>query len=160
MPATATKRQLVEQAYNECMINGWELDITPEEKAMALTRLDMLMNELAGRGLSLNYNFPTAIGGSNLNDTLGCDDQAFYGLAVLLAERLAPTTGKTQSLASRQALDAAMKAVRAMAQQLVPTVHYGNGTAWGSGNKPWSQRYPFVAPVAPANPAALNGGTP
>lgn len=160
MPATGTKRQLVEQAYTECALNGWELDITPEEKSVALTRLDMLMNELEGRGLALDYNFPVALGGGDLDEILGCDDQAFYALAVLLAERIAPTMGKVQSLASRQALESAMKALRAMATVLVPSMQFANGTPWGSGNRPWATRYAYVPPVTATDPSALDGGTP
>lgn len=142
-PATTTKRQLVEQMFTECALNGWEFDITAAEKDTALTRLDMLMWELRGRGLDLGYNFPTAIGQGALTDALGCSDQAFFGLAVLGAQRLCPTMGKTLSRESRETLNAAMKAVRSAAVTLVPTVQLAPGTPIGSGNKPWSTRYPF-----------------
>lgn len=143
MPATTTKRQLVDQAFAECGINGWEYDIDPSEKDTALTRLDMLMHELRGRGYDLNYNYPSAIGSGLLTDALGCPDQAFYGLATLLAERLAPTMGKRMSVESRMALTAARKAVYAAATNLVPGQSLGQGSPIGSGNKPWSSRYPF-----------------
>jgi hypothetical protein len=129
-----TKRQLVQQMFEECGINGWEFDITPEEKDRALTRLDALMAELRGRGIDLSYNFPTELGGGDLDDVLGTPDQAFYGLATLGAERLAPTMGKTQSPASRMALTAAMKAVRSAAAVLVPTLE-GPDMVYGSGNR-------------------------
>lgn len=140
---STTKRQLVEQMFTECALNGWEYDLTADEKDVALTRLDMLMWELRGRGLELGYNFPVSIGSGDLDDVLGCPDQAFYGLAVLGAERLCPTMGKTQAHESRLALNAAMKAVRSCAAVLVPTMSLAPGTPVGSGNKPWSTRYPF-----------------
>lgn len=142
-PTSTAKRQLVEQMFTECAINGWEYDITADEKDVALTRLDMLMWELRGRGIDVNYNFPQGIGQGDLDDVLGCPDMAFYGLAVLGAERLCPTMGKTQSKESRIALNAAMKAVRACASALVPTMSLAPGTPIGSGNKPWSTRYPY-----------------
>lgn len=129
-----TKRQLIEQMFVECGLNGWEYDITPEEKDKALTRLDALMAELKGRGMDLGYNAPATIGDGDLDDDLGVADQAFYGLAVLGAERLSPTMGKTQSSASRMALTAAMKAVRSAALELVPTVT-GPDMVYGSGNR-------------------------
>lgn len=143
-PTTTTKRQLVEQMFTETALNGWELDITAEEKDTALTRLDMLMSELAGRGLDLGYNFPTALGAGNLNDDLGCPDAAFFGLAILGAQRLCPTMGKKLSQESREALNAAMKAVRASASNLIPIMSLAKGTPLGSGGKPWTTRYPFV----------------
>lgn len=138
--ATATKRQLVEHAFNECRLNGWEYDITAEEKDRALSRLDALMRELLGRGYDLAYNFPTAIGAGDLDDQLGCPDGAFYGLGTLLAFRLAPTMGKTISAESRVAMQDAMKAVIASAIDPIPTASFAPGTPMGSGNKSY---YPF-----------------
>lgn len=143
MPTSTTKRQLVEQMFTECALNGWEYDLTAEEKDTALTRLDALMWELRGRGIDVGYNFPNAIGGGNLNDVLGCPDQAFFGLAVLGAKRLCPTMGKALSKESREALNDAMKAVRSAASGFVPTMVLAPGTPIGAGNKPWSSRYPY-----------------
>jgi len=130
-----TKRQLIEQMFVECGLNGWEYDITPEEKDRALIRLDALMAELQGRGLALGYNAPADIGGGDLDDDLGCSQQAFYGLAVLGAERLCPSMGKTQSKESRIALHNAMKAVRSAAAVLVPATTLPIGTQLGSGRR-------------------------
>jgi hypothetical protein len=78
-----------------------------------------------------------------LSDDLGCPDQAFFGLSILLALRLCPTMGKKLSAESRQAMNDAMKAVRSAAAVLVPVARLASGTPIGSGNKPWSTRYPF-----------------
>ena len=140
---STTKRQLVEQMFTECALNGWEYDLTADEKDTALTRLDMLMWELKGRGMNLGYNFPTAIGAGSLDDELGCPDQAFFALAILGAERLCPTMGKTQSRESRIAMNNAMKALYNVDLGIMP-MNYSRGTAVGSGNKPWATRYPFA----------------
>lgn len=136
-PATTTKRLLVGQMFTECQINSWELDITPEEQDDALTRLDMLMWELIGRGIDLGYNFPAGIGQGDLDDELGCPDQAFFGLATLGAQRLCSTMGKNQSVTTIKTLDAAMKAVRSAALSLVPTMGLARSTPLGSGNRFW-----------------------
>lgn len=142
LPATTTKRQLVDQMFTECSLNGWEYDLDPSEKDTALTRLDMLMWELRGRDIEVGYNFPPSINAGSLDDELGCPDQAFSGLAILGAERLCPTMGKTMSKESRIALAAAMKAVR-NCSQLAPAMRLASGTPAGSGNKPYATRYPF-----------------
>lgn len=163
-PTTTTKRTLIGQAFAECALNSWELDITPDEQAMALTRLDGLMWELMGRGVELGYNFPTAIGAGDLDDELGCPDQTFSGLAVLLALRYAPTTGKQMSLDSRRALNDAMKSVRNASQGYIPSMRLTPGTPLGSGNKPWSTRYPYTSTTGtaitayPTEAAATSGG--
>lgn len=140
---STTKRMLIGQAFNECSLNGWEYDITPDEQDAALNRLDMLMWELRGRGIDVSYNFPAGIGQGALSEDLGCPDQAFFGLSILLALRLCPTMGKRLSAESRQAMNDAMKAVRSAASVLVPVARLAPGTPIGSGNKPWSTRYPF-----------------
>lgn len=139
-PTTTTKRELIGQAYTECALNGWEYDIAPDEMDKALLRLDMLTAELDGRGISIGYNAPFAIGQSYLGDPLGCPDQAFFGLATLLAQRLCPTMGKKLSQESREALNAAMKAVRATSASLVPSMRLQRGTPVGSGNR-WGRYY-------------------
>lgn len=143
-PTSTTKRMLVEQMFAECGVNGWELDIQPDETDAALTRLDALMWELMGRGIDIGYNFPVGIGQGDIADELGCPDQAFYGLATLGAERLCPTMGKTQSKESRIALNSAMKAVRSAAVTLVPDMRLARGTPLGAGNRAWPARYPFA----------------
>lgn len=135
LTTSTTKRQLVEQMFTECALNGWEYDLTPEEKDTALTRLDALMWELRGRGIDVGYNFPNSIGGGSLNDDLGCPDQAFFGLSVLGAKRLCPTMGKTLSKESREALNDAMKAVRAAASGFIPSLSLAPGTPLGAGNR-------------------------
>lgn len=135
-PTSTTKRKLIEQAYADIALNDWEYDIAPEETERALTRLDALMWELMGRGIPMGYNFPVAVGQGDIDDELGCPDQAFSGLASLLAERLCPTMGKTQSKESRIALTAAMKAVRNVSIQ-AGQMALSPGTPLGSGNRGW-----------------------
>ncbi len=142
LPTTTTKRSLIGQAYIEVALNGWEYDIGPEELEKALVRLDMLSSELVLRGIDINYNAPSAIGFGDLDDELGCPDGAFFGLAILLAKRLCPSMGKKLSMESREALDAAEKALRASAKMLVPNMRLARSTPLGSGNRTWPL-YPF-----------------
>lgn len=144
-PTSTTKRQLVEQMFTEVALNGWEYDLTADEKNVALTRLDAMMWEFMGRGLDLSYNFPVGIGQGDLDDDLGCPDQAFFGLAVQGALRLCPTMGKNISAESRAVLNDAMKAVRNAANNGIKQMGFARGTATGSGNKPWGTRYPFAS---------------
>jgi len=137
LPATTTKGKIVEQAFVEIALNGWEYDITPEEKDIALTRLDALMAELASTGVSLGYNAPVAIGSGSLNDAAGVPDGAFMGIATLLAHRLCSSMGKALSRESRETLAQAKRAVYACATTLVPQRRLASGTPVGAGNKPF-----------------------
>lgn len=142
--SSTTKKMLIGQMFDQVALNGWEYDIEPEETGAALIRLDMMMWELKGRGIDVGYNFPRGIGQGSPEDDLGCSDQAFFGLALLGAERLCPTMGKTQSKEGRIALNAALKAVRSAATQLVPDMRLRPGTPRGSGNPGWLARRPYT----------------
>lgn len=145
-PTTLIKADLVGMAFEECALNGWEYDITADEKETALRRLDLLMAQWKGSGIDIGYNAPSVIGGGDLNDVAGIPDAAVHGVITYLAFRLGPTMGKKLTKETNLALRDAMKAVRAAAVSLVPSSEWGNGTPLGSGNKPWSTRYPFNMP--------------
>ena len=53
------KRQIIEMAFSECAMAGYEFGRTPEEVTDALTRLNAMMAEWkAMRGIDLGYDQP------------------------------------------------------------------------------------------------------
>ena len=144
VPQTTTKRTLVEMAYEECGLAGYEFDTTPEELASGLRRLDALMAQWRGpgTGLALPYNAPAVIGGSDLDDESGIPDFAANGVAVSLALRIEPMMGKTMSPESRVAYSQSLNAIRA-ACTVIPERILQRSTIRGAGGKPWSTWNPF-----------------
>jgi hypothetical protein len=134
LPATGTKRQLVEMAFEEIGLSGYEFDDTPEEYNRALRRLDALMAEWAGPGnnLSLNYNTPPVLGASTLSDDAGIPDWANNTVAIQLALRLMPAIGKTMSAETRLSMMQGMTTLRAACAQ-IPDRNLPLGTVRGAG---------------------------
>lgn len=142
--STSTKRQLVEVAFEEAGLAGYEFDATPEEQATVLRRLDALMLEWAGPGanLRIGYNFPQTIGGSDLDDASGVPDFAFNAVAVSLALRTYPAIGKSMSPETRVALATGMNAIRA-ACAVLPERSLPTNTLRGAGAKPFGTWAPY-----------------
>lgn len=140
--STATKRAVVEMAYEECSLAGYEFDRTPEEYFTGLRRLDALMREWEPT-LPLGYNFPDAFGGGDLDEPIGIPDQALDVAAKYLALRIYPVMGKEMAPTSVYALSAGLSALRAQAQ-FVPRVTLPAYTVRGMGNAPWSIWSPFI----------------
>ena len=141
-PITTTKRTIVNLAFEEIGLADYEFNVTPEEYRSALTRLDVLMAEWRGQGYHLNYNFPPAIGTSDLEDPAGIPDSIVNCAALYLALRIAPPIGKTMSVESRQAMANGMNAMRAQFT-IIPERVLQPGTPRGAGQKPWGVWQPF-----------------
>lgn len=154
--STGTKGQLVTMAYDELTLAGYAFDVTPEEQAVALGRLDALMGEWRISSMDLGYNQPTTVGGGALSDVSGIPDFATNTVALSLALRIAPTLGKTLSGESRMALASAKTAIRAYCAR-TPTMRLPSGVPIGAG-----QRYglsPFTqGPRSDAQQVAISGG--
>lgn len=140
--STATKRAVVEMAYEECSLAGYEFNQTPEELFTGLRRLDALMREWEPT-LPLGYNFPASFGGGDLAEPVGIPDQALDVAAKYLALRISPVMGKDMNPAAVYALSAGMAALRAQSQ-FSPRVSLPGSTVRGMGNRPWSIWSPFM----------------
>jgi hypothetical protein len=157
LPSSTTKGQIMNMAWEEITLAGYEFDATPAEQATALQRLDSLMALWAGPGMNLDlgYNFPQTIGGSAQADPSGIPDLALDGVVLTLAQSLAGVIGKTLSGESRARLAVGMRAIRA-AFVKIPHMHLPASTARGAGGKPWSTWRPFMGACG----AAYGGGNP
>lgn len=139
------KRDLIQLAYEECGQAGYEFELTAEEYASALRRLNVMMAEwLSVFGLDLGYDFPAAVGDNgSVDDASGIDDGAAHAVAIRLALRIAPIIGKTLSAESRKQMAESWAALRTK-YQAVPTMNFARNTIKGAGNRRfWSRRNPF-----------------
>ena len=90
-----TKRQFVEQAFDEIGLAGYVYDLTPEQMQSALRKLDSMMALWNGEGIRLGYPLPSSPGTSSLDDESGVPDSANEAIYASLAVRIAPGFGKT-----------------------------------------------------------------
>jgi hypothetical protein len=131
-----TKRQLIDQAFEELALAGHEFDITPEEQQNALRRLDTMVATWEARGIRIGYLLPSTPDGSDLDQSSGLPDSAVEAAYMNLAVRLAAGYGKalppdTRRVA-REAYETLLWAAAQPIEQQLP-----NTLPRGAGNKPW-----------------------
>lgn len=149
-PSTATKRAVVQMAFEEAGLAGYEFDATDAENASALRRLDALMAMWRTLYPGLNYNAPTVIGTGALADESGLPDDAINAVVTSLAYRIAPGIGKSMNAEARIAYAQAMNALRARYGRAVVR-RLPAATPRGAGAKPWSTWQPFAGVPALAD---------
>lgn len=147
-PSTSTKRQIVEMAYEECSLAGYEFNVTPEELFIGLRSLDGLMAEWASSSKDLGYNFPATFGGGDLDDVSGIPDAAIRGVAISLAMEIAPKMGKQMSAESRARLTKSMSVINALCAKRV-SMGWARSTVAGAGNRRWGWGAPYGSPFMP-----------
>jgi hypothetical protein len=143
-PSTSIKRQIIEMAYEEIGLPGYTWDHSPEEIASGLRQLDALMLEWQANSIDLGYNQPAAFGQGDPDDASMIPDFAIQCAVGYLAFRLSPKQGKTAMSQSLGALAISMRAIRAKTA-VVPQMAYPSTTPRGSGNKWYSNFWPYFA---------------
>lgn len=144
-PSTATKRLVIDMAYDECRLAVPEFQVNPGELNMALTKLDLLMDEWQASGIYLGYNAPTIPGHGDLEDPIGIPNAALHATALYLAMRISPAFGKSLSGESRAALALSLSNLRGLTTQ-IPNMRYPRTTPIGQGNRWWwFNNYPFAS---------------
>lgn len=138
----ATKRQIVEGAFAELALAGYDFDLTPEELTTGLQRLDFMCARWAGEGITLGYAMADPLVGSDLDDDSGLADAVLEAVTANLALRLAALFGKTPAeftkTTAKTGYDAlCAKAAMPRESELPATLPRG------AGNKPWRGGNPF-----------------
>lgn len=130
-----TKRQLIEDAFDEMGLPTYVFELSPEQMQTALRRLDTMMAEWDLKGLRLGFPLG-APGSSDITVDTGLPLGAVPAVVTNLAVRLAPSHGKMLPPDTKS--DA-----RAYLQTLMKWAAFPNEYQWtntlplGAGNKPW-----------------------
>ena len=126
-----TKRQLVEEAYAELALAGYEFDLSPDEMEAGLRRLDSLMATWDASGIQIGYAIGTP-SESDLDQDAGIPLYACQGKAI-------PSSTMRNYKAAYDALVSRLASSQVQEQQLA------SGTPRGAGRKPWrTTNRPFV----------------
>ena len=140
-----TKMDIINGAYSQLRISGITVEPSTDDTALALSRLENLMRELAGRSVDLAYNFEdTPLIGS----LSGVDAAVYHSLECLLALRLVPDFVKGFNLDPILAVSAQNGAsfLYAFTAAPIQTTH-GNRQPIGSGNIRFSRYRRFYRTV-------------
>jgi hypothetical protein len=142
-----TKRDIIEQAFDEIGLAGYVFDLQPQQLDSALRRLDNMMATWNGKGIRIGYALPSSPGSSDLDQESGVTDMAIEAMALNLAIRLGPGYGRAIAPETKAAATMAYKQLLMTSTQIVEQ-QFGDGTIpSGAGNKGW--RYynaPFLVP--------------
>ena len=146
-----TKRDIVEQAFEEIGLASYVFDMQPQQLDSALRRLDAMMATWNAKGIRLGYPLPSSPADSDLDQDTGVPDNAIEAMILNLAVRVAPGFGKTVSPDTKGNAKRAYNEL--LANSAMPLeMQLGNETIpSGAGNKGW--RYynnPFLR--APQDP--------
>jgi len=140
-----TKRQFVEQAFDEIGLANYVFDLQPEQLQSALRRLDTMMATWNAKGIRLAYPLPSSPQDSDLDQETDVPDSAYEAIYTNLAIRIAPSFGKNVAIevktSAKQAYDVLLQRATAPIEKQLP-----RSMPAGSGNKPWRIDDPFVAP--------------
>jgi hypothetical protein len=150
-----TKRQLLEEAFSECALQGYVFNVGPESLQGALRRMDSMLATWDAKGIRLGYALPSTPDASNIDGDSGLPDAANEAVFMNTAIRIAAGYGKTLSQDTRNTARAAYDVLLSRAtyppQQQLPVM------PCGAGNKPGRTRRSFT-PV-PTDPLlAAQGG--
>jgi hypothetical protein len=145
-----TKRQYIEEAFTEIGLADYVFNLTPNELATALRRLDGMMAEWNARGIRLGYPLPLSPGLSDLDEQTSVPDRANEAIVLNLACRIAPSYGKQAMAATMTSARGALNTIMVRAATPTP-MQFPRTMPAGAGNKPWTfQGDPFLPePVSP-----------
>lgn len=155
-----TKRQIIEEAFGELALAGYDFDLQPEELQFALRRLDTMMATWSSLGISIGYSMSPDQDGSSLDDASGiaafATEAAFMNLACKIAAGKGKSLPQSTKTNAKQAYDAL---ILTLAKNQVQEQQYAAGTPLGQGRKPWRNVNPFVpAPNRGPLQTGIDGG--
>ena len=126
-----TKRQLIEAAMAEIGLASYAFDLMPEQRELALRRLDSMMAEWNTRGLRLGYPVPDNPADSDIDVDSNTPDAAWEAIITNLALRLAPSYGKQVNIetkvTARHALNTILSRASMPAEMKLPAMPSGAG---------------------------------
>lgn len=139
-----TKRQLIEDAFDEIGLPAYVFELQPEQYQSALRRLDTMMAEWDLKGIRLGYPIG-APGSSDISQDTGIPLGAASAVILNLALRIASGVGKTPSADTKSNARTAFNAVLNVAA--MPNEYQWPSTLpRGAGNKPWRWYQTFFQP--------------
>jgi hypothetical protein len=132
-----TKRQFVEQAFEEIGLASYVFDLTPEQLQSALRRLDAMMAGWNANGIRIGWPMPSAPDASDIDVDTKVPDVANEAIYLNLALRIAPGFGKSLSPDTKSSADGAYSNLLNQTAAPTPERQFPNTLPRGAGTKPW-----------------------
>lgn len=136
-----SKRQFIEQAFEEIGMAAYVFDITPDQIQSALRRLDSMMANWNASGIRIGWPMVSSPNNSELDTDTKVTDAANEAIYLNLGIRLAPGFGKVISTESKLTADAAYSSLLNLTSNQVPERQLPNTMPKGSGAKSWDSQF-------------------
>lgn len=141
-----TKRQLIEQAFDELGLASYVFDLTASELQSALRQLDAMIGTWVGKNINIPYGLPNSPEDSQIDDDSGLPVWANETVYKNLALRLAASYGKVVSTDTKMSANEGYRMLVYRVTSTIP-LSYPSTMPAGAGNKPWRQyEDPFLIP--------------
>lgn len=140
-----TKRQYIEQAFEEIGLGSYSYDLLPEQIISAARRLDAMVAEWIAGGISLGWPFSSTPDGGDIDTPVPVPTAANGAIYLNLAVRLAPSFGKLVPPELASSSRVSLSSLLASCMSGTIERKFPVGMPLGQGNK--SQReHPFTQP--------------
>lgn len=131
-----TKKQFIEQAFDEIGLASYVFDMSASDLQNALRKLDSMVATWNGNGMMLSYPLPSSPSTSDINIELNIPDYANEAIYTNLAARLASSFGKTASIETMRSAKASYQVL--LNRSYVPReMQFPSTMPAGAGNKTW-----------------------
>lgn len=137
-----TKGAIIDMAFEDCRLSGFDFDRTPEENLMALRRLNTMMAEWPWS--NVGYAYPT-FGEGSADELSDVPSDAVHGVSQMLAMRLMSAFGKSIPESFRITSAQSIAYVRGQYSS-VPKIGFAPGTLRGQGAR---RDHSFIDPYFP-----------
>ena len=127
-----TKRQIIEQAFEEMGLASYVYDLSADQLQSALRRLDLMVASWQTKNIQIGYPLSTYPNNSNIDEEIQTSLNNNEALVLNLAVRLAPSYGKVIQPETKVAAKALydqllIDAAAPIEQQYVKTLPLGAG---------------------------------
>jgi hypothetical protein len=141
-----TKQQIVEAAYAELGYAHSAFDLGATQLQVGLRKLDVMIAAWNSLGIRVGWPMPSSPELSTLTTETGAPDAATEAIILNLAQRIAPTIGKTCARETVVNAQQAYQALLAHAIAQPPERQYPVDLPMGAGNKPWRNDSEYFTP--------------
>lgn len=130
-----TKRQIIEQAYEELGLASSSFDLQPEQLESARRKLDTLVAGWASKNIQIGYPLASEANSSDLDQQTNVPDYAVEALYLNLAIKIAPSHGKAVFPETKLQADTAYRNVLRISVRNPPEMKFSCSLPSGSGTK-------------------------
>lgn len=92
-----TKRQIIEQAFEELGLAAYDFDLQPEQIESARRKLNNMVAGWSSRNIQIGFPLPSGADTDDINDDTDAPDYVIDAMIYNLALRIAPSIGKQPS---------------------------------------------------------------